>query len=636
MTEPTVHSFQAEVSEVLRLVIHSLYSHPEVFLRELVSNASDALDRLRFRTVAQPELASGDEPETPRIELLPDEEAGTLTVADVGIGMTAEELAQNLGTVAWSGSRDFLERLRAAQGAQDQGLQLIGQFGVGFYSAYLVADEVEVVSRAAGSSEAHRWRSQGKDTFTIEPATRERHGTSVILHVRAEHREMLSERRLRELVERYSDYVEHPIELVIRRADKEERRQLNRADALWRRRPSEVTAAQYEELYRHLAHDWEGPLGWRHFHIEGTQMFSGIVFVPRRRGWDLFDPGQHHGMRLHVQRVFVLDEAEELVPRWLRFLRGVVDSEDLPLNVSRELLQDSRAVRTIRQQIVHQTLDLLTELSREKPEDYQHFWGTFGVVLKEGLHFEPEVKDQLVGLLRYESTAGQTLTSLAEYVARMKADQPAIYFAAGTSRAALEASPHLEALTARGYEVLLMTDPVDSFAVSAIDAVEGKELVSAMTAALDLPPLETEEKPAAEPEPTSDPLLERFREVLGDAVAEVRPSRRLKDSPVCLVIPEGGMAPHVERMLRAMQRVEGPLGRRILEVNLDHVLIRSLGAIHARDAQSPRVASWIRALRDQALLAEGSPVEDPARLARDLTELLQEVAAAEAGRETVS
>ncbi|MBN2193020.1 MAG: molecular chaperone HtpG [Polyangiaceae bacterium] len=631
MSEPTVHTFQAEVNEVLRLVIHSLYSHPEVFLRELVSNASDALDRLRFRALGEPDLLP--EGETPRIELIPNPDAGTLTIADNGIGMTAEELAKNLGTVAWSGSRDFVQQLRAAQESKEKGLQLIGQFGVGFYSSYLVADDVDVVSRAAGTTAAHRWSSQGKDTFTIEEAARERHGTSVVLHVRAEHREMLSEHRLRDLVERYSDYVEHPIELVIQRDGKEERRQLNRANALWQRRPAEVTAEQYEELYKHLARDWEGPLAWRHFHIEGTQMFAGVVFVPRRRGWDLFDPGQHHGMRLHVQRVFVLDEAEELVPRWLRFLRGVVDSEDLPLNVSRELLQDSRAVRTIRQQITSQTLDLLSEMSQEKPDDYGHFWNTFGVVLKEALHFEPDVKEKVIRLLRYESAGREGLTSLTDYVARMKEGQPAIYFAAGTSRAALEASPHLEALIQRGYEVLLMTDPVDPFAVSAIEDFEGKPLLSAMTAKLELPKRDGEGSSSeGDGDAAAHPLLERFRAVLGDAVAEVRPSHRLKDSPVCLVIPEGGMAPHVERMLRAVQRVDGPLGRRILEVNLDHALVQGLATVHERDGASPRVSAWIRALYDQAMLAEGSPVEDPARLARHLTELLQEVVRTEANR----
>ncbi len=629
MSEPTVHAFQAEVTEVLRLVIHSLYSHPEVFLRELVSNASDAIDRLRFRALAEPDLLP--EGYEPRIELIPDPDAGTLTIADNGIGMTAEELAKNLGTVAWSGSRDFLKQLRAGQEASDQGPKLIGQFGVGFYSAYLVADEVEAVSRAAGTDQAHRWRSLGKDTFSVEPDVRAGQGTSVVLHLRPEHREMLSEHRLRELIERYSDYVAHPIELWLQKDGKDEHKQLNRGEALWQRRPSEVTEAQYEELYRHLARDWEGPLGWRHFHFEGTQEFSGVIFLPRRRGWDLFDPGQHHGMRLHVQRVFVLDEAEELVPRWLRFLRGVVDSEDLPLNVSRELLQDSRAVRTIRQQITRQALDLLGAMSQEKPSDYEIFWKNFGVVLKEGLHFEPELKDELIGLLRFESTGRVGLTSLAEYVSRMKEGQPAIYFATGTSRAALEASPHLEALTGRGYEVLLMTDTVDPFAVGSIDAVEGKPLVGAMAAKLDLPEVEGDAAPEP-PDRSSDPLLERFRGVLGDAVAEVRPSRRLKASPVCLVVPEGGMAPHVERMLRAVQHTEGPLGRRILEVNLEHGLLRSLAAVHTRDPESPRVSAWIRALFDQALLAEGSPVDDPARLARDLTELLEQVARAEADR----
>ena len=630
MSEPQVHQFQAEVTQVLHLVINSLYSNQEVFLRELVSNASDALDRVRFRSLQEPEIL--EEGETLRVRIRPDKAAKTLTIADNGDGMGAEALARSLGTVAWSGTRDFVERLKAAQGAKDQGLQLIGQFGVGFYSSYLVADRVEVVSRAAGAAEANRWSSDGRDSFTIEPAERDERGTSVILHLKEDCLDLLEPHRLRSLVERYSDYIGYPIELQVEvenpeggaKADYET---INRASAVWQRPPSDVTQEQYDEFYRHLAHDWEKPLAQRHFRIEGTQMFTGLLFVPRRPRWNLFEPTAKHGVRLHVQRVFVLEEAEELVPRWLRFLVGVIDSEDLPLNVSRELLQDSKAVKIIRQQVVSQTLDLLKQMAEEKKSDYDTFWDNFGVVFKESLHFDPDLKDRVVELIRFPSTAGEELTSLAAYVERMKEGQPAIYFATGTDRTALRRSPHLEALQKRGYEVLLLTDAVDPFIIDRIATYSDHPLVSATNEKLELPP-DTEgdseakqESETATPE-AAKPLLERALEVLKDRVEQVRVSSRLTDSPACLVVPEGGLAPHLERMLRATQHVQGPLTKRILEVNLDHPLVAGLQRVHARDGATEQVEAWIRLLFDQALLAEGSPVEDPVRLAKQLGQLM--------------
>ena len=637
MTEAKVQRFQAEVTQVLRLVVNSLYSQKDVFLRELVSNGSDALDRLRFRALQEPDLL--EEGEQLRIRITPDPEARTLTIADNGIGMTEDELAQNLGTVAWSGSRDFLERLRSTQEAQQQGLQLIGQFGVGFYSGYLVADHVEVVSRAAGSEEAFCWKSDGKDSFTIEPGTREERGTSVVLHLKDDSRDLLDSGKIRSLVVRYSDYIEHPIELLIEKpahGDQPARQEfeaVNRASALWQRKPSEVTSEQYEEFYRHLAHDWEAPLGWRHFHIEGTQMFTGLLFIPRRAPWDLFDPNASYGVRLHVQRVLVMEHADELVPRWLRFLRGVVDSEDLPLNVSREILQDSKTVKVIRQQVVHHALETLKEMSEEKPKDYEVFWSMFGVVFKESIHFEPNLKDKVAPLLRYASTAGQELVSLADYRQRMPEDQPAIYYATGVTRAVLEASPHLETLRKRGYEVLLMTDAVDPFAASALGEFGGKPLVSAMTDDLKLdgePSGDDEKKQPEEVPEAARPLIQRFQDLLHEQVAEVRVSKRLTDSPVCLVIPEGGLAPHVERMLRSARQVDGPLSKRILEVNLEHPLIQGLQRLQQQESPESRVAEWIQVLYDQALLAEGSPVDDPSRLARQIAELLTSAVGANA------
>jgi molecular chaperone HtpG len=629
MTESSVHQFQAEVSQVLRLVIRSLYSNHDIFLRELISNASDALDRLRFRGVSEPELLPAGE--RLRIRLIPDRKNGTLTIWDNGVGMTREELSRALGTVAWSGSREFLEKLRQAQGNDAERLDLIGQFGVGFYSAFLVADEVSVVSRAAGTAEAHRWVSRAEQTYTIERAEREQPGTSVVLHLKDEHKDVLEQYRLKALVSRYSDYIAHPIELTYEKEDPNKEPQtvtevVNQASALWQRQPKDVEEAQYEEFYKHLTHDYEGPLVHRHFHIEGTHMFSGLLFVPRRPPFDLFDPEPRHGVRLHVKRVFVMDDCEELVPRWLRFVRGVIDSEDLPLNVSREVLQDSRAVRIIRKQVVTQTLEVLEELASDRPEDYTAFFRAFGAVLKEGLHFDPDQRDRIAKLLRYESSAREGFVSLTDYVAAMKEGQNAIYYAAGTSRAVLEGGPHLEKLRQADYEILFMTDPVDPFAVSSLEKFDGKPLISAMNAELELG---AQNEPKDKPSQASESFLDHVKEVLGGRVGGVRASGRLTDSPACLVVPEGGLAPHIERLLRA-QKVDLPTSKRIFELNLGHPLVVRLAALHGREAGSEKLKNWIDVLYDQALLAEGSPVENPALFARRLSELLTQAAAAEA------
>ncbi|HYO93199.1 MAG TPA: molecular chaperone HtpG, partial [Polyangiaceae bacterium] len=558
---PVQHPFQAEVSQVLRLVINSLYGNKEIFLRELVSNASDALDRRRFAALQQPELLS--EGETLKIRMVPDKAAGTLTIWDNGIGMTEEELKQNLGTIAWSGSRDFLQKLEGAERDRQQDLpQLIGQFGVGFYSAYLVADRVEVVSRASGSEQAFRWASSGQDGFTLEPAERENVGTSIVLHLKADQREYLESHRLRALVQRYSDFISYSIELP-KTEGGAELEVVNRGNALWQRSPREVEKEQYVEFYKHLTHDWEEPLAHRHFHIEGTQMFAGILYVPKRPPMDLFDAEPRHGVRLHVKRVFVMDDCDDLVPRWLRFVRGVIDSEDLPLNVSREILQDSRTVRIMRKQVVQQTFDLLAELARDRPSDYLTFWSAFGAVLKEGLHFEPEYEEKLAKLLRYSSAAKNELISLDDYVSAMPEGQPGIYYITGTSRQVAASSPHLERVRSKGYDVLIMSDAVDSFAVASLTEFAGKPLLSVTSADLKLPGEETDEEKKEPPSAQETSLLARIARVLEGKVAEVRPSKRLTDSPACLVTPEGGLSPHIERLLRAQKR-DLPASRRIL------------------------------------------------------------------------
>jgi molecular chaperone HtpG len=632
MSDPAVRPFKAEVSQLLKLLVNSLYSNPEVFVRELISNASDALDKLRFESLSKPDLMPGGT--TLAVRIIPDSEQKTLTFSDNGIGMSAQELEENLGTLARSGTRQFVEALEAARDAGEKP-QLIGQFGVGFYSAFLVADRVEVVSRAAGSAEAFRWSSDAKETFTITPAERGEQGTSVILHVKPENKEYLETFRLRQLIERYSDYIPHPIELSKPAKDAKEGEakgeatfeRVNQASALWRRPQKELTKEQYVGFYKHLTRDWEEPIAYRHFQVEGTQMFYALLFLPKRPPFDLYDAESKHGVRLHVKRVFVMDDCSDLVPRYLRFVRGVVDSEDLPLNVSREMLQDSSAVRVIKKQLTNHSLSLLEELRKDDATAYNDFWASYGTVLKEGLHFAESERNRIAKLVQYQSSGVEGWTTFEGYVSRMKPDQKAIYYAAGASRPLIESSPHLEGLRKRGYEVLFMTDPIDPFAISTLSEFEGKPIVNAMTENLDLG-----EEPSAEKSDDAKAgestgaertgLLEHMKSVLGDKVSEVRASRRLTDSPTCLVIAEGGMAPHIEQMLRA-RKMDVPVSKRILEVNTAHPVVSNLDRAFQASKDSDDVRSWIRTLYDQALIAEGSPLDDPADFARRLTQLVQ-------------
>jgi molecular chaperone HtpG len=608
------HSFQAEVSQVLRLVIHSLYSNQEIFLRELLSNASDALDKRRFSALQNPELLK--EGDALKVRLIPNKEQSTLTIWDSGIGMNEEELKQSLGTIAWSGSREFLKKLDGKSGADLP--QLIGQFGVGFYSSFLVADRVEVISRAAGTEQAYRWESTGEGGFTIDSAERAEVGTSIVLHLKKEATEYLDPYRLRQLVERYSDYLSYPVELL-KTGKEDEFEPINRGTALWQRPAKDVTAEQYDELYKHLTHDYQPPLGHKHFKIEGTQEFAGLVYVPSRAQFDLFEPDAKHGVRLHVRRVMVMESCEELVPRWLRFVRGVVDSEDLPLNVSREVLQDSKIVRTIRKQVQNQVLDLLAEIAKDKPADYEKFWATFGSVLKEGLHFDPETGEKLTKLLRYESAATGKLVSLDQYLEAAPAGQKAIYYVTAPSKSVASQSPHLEQVRKKGYDVLLMTDAVDPFAVSGLTEYAGKPVVSVAS-----PDLELEEgddkKPEAEKTKEQTALLDRFGSVLAEQVKSVKASTRLHDSPACLIVPDGGLPPQIERLLRAQGR-ELPKSQRILELNLEHPLLKNLQRLEDATPGSEKVQEWMHLIYDQALLAEGSPLEDPAAFAKRLTKL---------------
>jgi molecular chaperone HtpG len=624
------HAFQAEVNQLLRLVIDSLYSNKEIFLRELISNASDALDKLRFEGLTRPELLEGEA--RPEIKLSYDRAAGTLTIDDNGIGMTEAELAKNLGTIAHSGTRAFLEASKQKGG----GVDLIGQFGVGFYSAFLVADHVDVISRhAAPGSTAHRWSSDARGTFTVEPAERAGRGTSVVLHLKPDAREFLDDWRLRSLVTRYSDYVSVPILLKADKEDKDDKdakadggegefQQLNRASALWQRSPSEVKPEQYDEFYRHLTHDFEPPLAHAHFRIEGSQMFSGIVYLPKRMPLEFGQETKSPGLRLFVKRVFIMDDAAELLPPWLRFVRGVIDSDDLPLNVSRELLQDSSIARVIKKQVVKKTLDLLDDLAQNRPDDYKAFWAEFGPILKEGIALEASERERIADLARFASTKAEGLTSLADYIARMPLAQPAIYYAVGSSASALAGSPYLEALKKRGFEALLLSDPVDEWVVDSLREYRGKPLTSAMRADLSL----------GGDEPASDdkaqeraPLFEGIKKLLGDKVREVRASKRLTDSPVCLVLPPGALPPTMERALRAAGRPVPPAAR-ILEVNPSHPLVEHMADLAGREPDSPKLGEWVELLYDQAVLLEGGTIDDPARFARRINELLRDALAA--------
>jgi molecular chaperone HtpG len=637
---PETHDFQADVKQLLHLVVHSLYSHKEIFLRELISNASDAIDKVKFRALTEHDILGEDKDF--RIRVRGERKASTITIEDNGVGMTREELAKNLGTIAHSGTKAFLEKAKAA--GSGASVNLIGEFGVGFYSSFLVADRVDVVSRAAGSSEAWRWSSDAQGSFTLEPASREGRGTTLTLHVREDQKEFLDEWRLRELIGRYSDYVSHAIQLGV---EKEEESKLdlpgeskeakkaraktlvwetvNKASALWQRPKSEITDAQYEEFYKHLTHDWEAPLARTHFTFEGTQLFTGLLFVPKKPPFDLFDRNKRRGVRLYVKRVFIMDDCEELVPEWLRFLRGVIDSDDLPLNVSRELLQKESATQTIKKTIVKKTLELLDDLATSRQADYADFWKAYGVVLKEGLWFDFENKEKIAKLCRFETTRDEGLVALKDYVARMPAGQEAIYYVIADSKKAAAGSPHIEALRKKGFEVLLLTDPVDEWAVDGLREFEGKKLVSAMKANLTLDATDDEKKAREERAGALKPLIGRFQEVLKDHVKEVRVSDRLTDSPCCLVVPEGGLHAHMERLLRAHDRMAEPQ-KRILELNPSHPLVESLDALMKKEATNPRIQEWIEVLYDQALVAEGSPVDDPARFARRIAALVTESA----------
>jgi molecular chaperone HtpG len=612
-------SFQAEVSRLLDIVAHSLYSQKEIFLRELISNASDACDRLRYLALTQPALIGEDA--AFRVVLEPNAQRRTLTVSDNGIGMSREELIENLGTIARSGTAQFFEQL---SGDERKDRTLIGQFGVGFYSAFMVADQVEVISRKAGADEAWRWVSDGKGEFTVEAGERASRGTTILLHLKEDAAEFVEPSRLRDIVKTYSDHVALPI--VLDHKGKEET--LNAASALWMRAKSEIKPEQYKEFYHHVGHAGDEPWLTLHWRAEGLIEYTGLLFVPSAKPFDLFDPLRKHRLKLYVRRVFITDDCQELLPPWLRFVRGVIDSEDLPLNVSREMLQSNPMLARIRGQIVKRMLAELQKKAKEAPEEYATFWENFGAVLKEGLYEDRDERDQLLPLARFRSTASEGLVSLEDYTARMKPGQEAIYTIAGDNLELLKKSPQLEGFRARGVEVLLLTDPVDEFWAPAIGKYKDWAFKSATRGGADLAKIggaEAEKKngaEAAKSDPNAASLVAMFKLALGEAVKDVRLSERLTDSPVCLVADEGDLDIHLERMLRQHRQLDA-LSKRILEVNPRHPLVARLASQIGKDGASAVISEVAWVLLDQARIIEGESLPDPAAFSRRLSALLE-------------
>ena len=639
------HSFQAEVSQLLHLVTHSLYSNKEIFLRELVSNASDACDKLRYEALNNAALFEGQSELEVRVSF--DKEAKTITIADNGIGMSQQEAIDHLGTIAKSGTREFMGKLSGDQksDAKDQGA-LIGQFGVGFYSGYIVADRITVESRRAGlkAEEGVRWSSAGTGEFDVETITQAERGTKIILHVRDDSDEYLSAWKLKSVINKYSDHISLPIRMrkeVWKEGEKDQPGEMvvtdewetvNQANALWARPKKDVSDEQYQEFYKHISHDFEPPLTWSHNRVEGSTEYTQLLYIPSKAPMDLFNRDKQAGLKLYVKRVFIMDDAEALMPTYLRFIKGVVDSADLPLNVSRELLQESRDVKAIREGNTRRVLSVLEDLAKhdvpsdEASEDdkkeagkFTKFYAEFGAVLKEGLGEDFSNKDKIAKLLRFASTTSDTVSvSFADYKARMKEGQEAIYYITADTLAAAKNSPQLEVFRKKGIEVLLMTDRVDEWALNFLNEFDGTPLQSVAKGAVDLGKLqdEAEKKAAEDAAETFKPILAKLKEALKDKAEDVRVTTRLVDSPACLVVKDHGMSMQLARMLKQAGQ-EAPEVKPVLEVNAEHALVKKLSA----DA-NPHFHDLAHILFDQALLAEGGLPEDPAAYVKRVNALL--------------
>jgi molecular chaperone HtpG len=619
--------FQAEVRQLLKLMIHSLYSNKEIFLRELISNASDAADKLRFEALTDKALYENEADLQIRVSF--DKAARTITVSDNGIGMSRQEVIENIGTIAKSGTREFFEKLT---GDDAKDAHLIGQFGVGFYSSFIVADKVTLVTRRAGLTPEHgvKWESDGSGEYTIEMVERPQRGTEVTLHLREGEDDLLNGFQLRSIIRKYSDHITLPILMKKEEWDKDkgenrltdEDETVNQAGALWARPKNEITQEQYHEFYKHVAHDFEPPLAYTHNKVEGTKEYTQLLYIPARAPFDLWDREHRRGIKLYVRRVFIMDDAEHLMPTYLRFVRGVIDSNDLPLNVSREILQESRDVEMIRAGSVRRVLSMLEDLAENDKEKFATFWKEFGRVFKEGLGEDHGNRERIAKLCRFASTHKDTDdhdVSLAEYVGRMKEGQEKIYYVTAETFAGAKNSPHLEIFRKKGIEVLLLSDRVDEWALSFLTEFEGKPLQSVAKGGLDLGKLENEEEKKEQEKESGEykALLERIKKSLGERVKEVRVTHRLTESPVCLVADEHDMGMHLERLLKAAgQKVPGT--KPILEVNPHHPLVQKL----KDEGDDARFGDWSQVLFDQALLAEGGQLEDPAGFVKRLNQLV--------------
>ena len=624
-TNQETRGFQSEVKQLLQLMIHSLYSNKEIFLRELISNASDAADKLRFKALSNPALYEGDGELRVRVSF--DADKGTLTISDNGIGMTREQVIDHLGTIAKSGTKEFLTALGQDQ-AKDS--QLIGQFGVGFYSAFIVADKVAVKTRAAGEAadKGVLWESAGEGEYSVADIEKKSRGTDVILHLREDEKEFLNEWRLREIIGKYSDHIGLPVEMLTKEYDDEGKEigekweKINKSDALWTRSKNDISDEEYKEFYKHLSHDFADPLLWAHNKVEGNQEYTSLLYVPSKAPWDLFNREHKHGLKLYVQRVFIMDDAEQFMPNYLRFMRGLIDSNDLPLNVSREILQDNKTTAALRKALTKRSLQMLEKLAKEDTEKYQQFWKEFGLVLKEGPAEDFGNKETIAKLLRFASThndSSEQTVSLEDYIARMKEGQKAIYYITADSYVAAKNSPHLELFNKKGIEVLLLSDRIDEWMLSYLTEFDGKALQTITKADLDLGDLADKEENEAQKEQDKafDSFIERVKNLLGERVKEVRLTHRLTDTPAVVSTGNDQMTTQMAKLFAAAGQPV-PEVKYTFELNPEHHLVKKVADI----ADEAEFADWVELLLEQAMLAERGSLENPASFIKRVNKLL--------------
>ncbi len=612
--------FKTEVKQMLDIVINSLYSHNEIFLRELISNSSDAIDKLKFESLKNTKLLEGDEDW--KIKIKTDKDAKTITISDNGIGMTKEDVISNLGTIAKSGTKEFIETLKKSKEANST--ELIGQFGVGFYSSFMVAESVTVITKKAGTKDAILWMSKGDGSFSVEETTKDTRGTDIILKMKDDAKEYLEEFKIREIVKKYSDYIEHPIVMDVKDEKKKETKEetINSQKAIWLRSKSEIKEEEHNEFYKHISHDWNPPIDTIHYSAEGTIEFKALLYLPSKAPFDLFTAQQKNGLHLYIQRVFIMDDCKDLLPEYLRFVSGVVDSSDLPLNISRETLQYNPGMARIKKNLVSKILSTLKTMLEKDGEKYRKFYKEFGRVLKEGLHLDFENKDKLKELLLFESANNDSgvLISLKDYVEKMPKEQKEIYFITSDKRDEADNSPHLEAFKKKGYDVLIMTDPVDEWISGDLIEYEGKQVKSVLKGEIDLED-KTDKKEKKAKKKKFEKLIKTITEKLSENIKEVRLSNRLTDSACCLVADEGAMDARMERIMEAMNQA-APKSKRILEINPDHPLIVKMGEIAEKDSKNPILAEYADLLYDQSLLTEGSRVSKPGDFAKKISDLM--------------